>query len=68
MVVPVYKTRGKEGVEEERGRGELKCLPGVATCCVTLIAESPIKGDRHERMQKKKLHSAITTELHTHDL
>ena len=31
-------------MEEERGGGKLKCLPGVATCCVILIAATlPLK-------------------------
>lgn len=41
-MVLIHKTTGKSvggWVEEERG-GELRWLPGVATCCVILIAVS----------------------------
>lgn len=51
----------------ERGGGELKSLPGVATCHPNSL-DSPIKVGIHERMQKKKLHGTITTELYIHDL
>lgn len=57
MVMLVLCNKWKNVFEEDRG--ELKYLPGVATC-VILIAVTPVKECTRERMQKETLHSVVT--------